>query len=255
MVDRYAALSNAGHGEDQARAGYKFDRYFPDCGNDCRKGSMRPEHHLTPEGGQRYCRQLYPKHVAFMQAGSEFRERGIIAGNRVGKSELGAYETTAHLTGQYPHWWKGRRFDEAVNWWASGDTGKTTRNIIQEKLLGPPTAIGSGFIPKHLLKHQTRKSGIADAYEMIWVQHVSGRISTLELKSYDQRREAFQGTACHGIWLDEEPPMDIYTECLLRTAATSDFPGGIVFLTFTPLKGRTPLVRQFMAEAERPTFD
>jgi phage terminase large subunit-like protein len=136
--------------------------------------------------------------------------------------------------------------------WVSGDTGNTTKNIIQEKLLGPPTAIGTGFIPAHLLVHKIKKSGVADAYSTAWVRHISGGYSTVEFKSYDQRREAFQGTAQHVIWLDEEPPMDVYTECLLRTAKTSDFPGGIILLTYTPLKGRTPLVKDWMKDADQP---
>ncbi len=62
----------------------------------------------------------------------------------------------------------------------------------------------------------------------------------------------FQGTAQHVIWLDEEPPEDVYAECLLRTTKTGDFVSGIILLTFTPLQGRTPLVRQFLKEAVRP---
>ncbi len=242
--------------EAERRANYKINHYFPDCMPTCRmllghRVSGNPRHHLDDRGNQLYCRCLYRKHVAFMNGGTEHRERGMIAGNRVGKTELGAYETTLHLTGLYPHWWRGRRFSKAVTWWASGDTGKTTRNIIQRKLLGSPSEIGSGFIPRHLLVHRTKKSGVADAFETVWVKHSSGGMSTLEFKSYDQRREGFQGTAQHGIWLDEEPPMDIYIECVLRTMKTSDFPGGIIMLTFTPLKGRTVLVKQFMAEAVR----
>ena len=84
------------------------------------------------------------------------------------------------------------------------------------------------------------------------MKHVTGQLSVCELKSYDQRREAYQGTAQHVIWLDEEPPEDIYAECLLRTTKTGDFVGGIILLTFTPLQGRTPLVRQFLKEAVRP---
>jgi phage terminase large subunit-like protein len=259
------------------RSGYKLGLYFPDCTTECKNvsratfrklkgavatlawypvGSPIPspvkEDHKNLDGTQRYCRALYPKHVYLMQAGSRYRERCIMAANRIGKSELGAYEATLHLTGLYPPWWRGRRFSEAVSWWCAGDTGKTARNIIQLKLLGPPTAIGTGFIPAHLLVHKTKKSGVPDAYETFWVKHASGGISHCELKSYDQRREAFQGTAQHGIWLDEEPPMDIYTECLLRTARTSDFPGGIIVMTYTPLKGRTGLVKEWMKNADRP---
>lgn len=243
--------------ELQRRGSYLLRRYFPDCTPTCRKlrggfVSTNKLHHRDAAGNQLYCRVLYPKHVALMDASAIHRETGMIAGNRVGKSDIGAFSTTCHLTGLYPHWWRGRRFQEPVACWAAGDTGKTTRNIIQKKLLGPAAAIGTGFIPAHLLVHKTKKSGIADAYEMLWVRHVpTGKVSTIELKSYDQRRESFQGTAQHVIWLDEEPPMDIYAECLLRTTKTSDFPGGMIMLTFTPLQGRTTLVKQFLADAVR----
>ena len=44
------------------------------------------------------------------------------------------------------------------------------------------------------------------------------------------------------IWLDEEPPEDVYGECLIRTATTD----GIVMLTFTPLAGMSEVVMSFM---------
>jgi phage terminase large subunit-like protein len=52
-----------------------------------------------------------------------------------------------------------------------------------------------------------------------------------ELKSFDAGRRTFQGTECDLVWLDEEPPQEVYTECLLRTM-TSD---GCIMATLTPL--------------------
>src|SRR5215472_14191587 len=75
-------------------------------------------------------RELYPKHLAFFAAGKEYRERMLMAGNRVGKSTVGAYETTVHATGHYPAWWEGRRFDHAISWIVAGDTNLTTRDIL-----------------------------------------------------------------------------------------------------------------------------
>ncbi len=75
----------------------------------------------------------------------------------------------------------------------------------------------------------------------MWVKHVSGGVSVVQFKSYDQGREAFQGTEQDGIWLDEEPPMDVYTECLLRTM-TND---GCIMVTFTPLRGLSTVVQSF----------
>ena len=195
------AAAAAIEAEIARRKNDKFKRYFPDCTPRCKTASSKAEDHMNADGTQRFCRRLYRKHVFFMNCGSTYRERCMMAANRVGKSDLGAFETTVHLTGLYPHWWKGRRFEKEVSWWASGDTGKTTRNIIQEKLLGPPAAFGTGFIPKHLVVHRTRKAGIADAYETVWVKHASGGVSTLELKSYDQRREAFQGTCAFRLFI------------------------------------------------------
>lgn len=83
-------------------------------------------------------RELYPKQIAYFKAGKKHRERLFLAANRVGKTEgVGAYECTCHLTGQYPPWWEGRRFDKPVKIWACGDTSKTVRDILQEKMLGP----------------------------------------------------------------------------------------------------------------------
>lgn len=210
------------------RAGYKIRGYFPETGP--------------------YRRALYPKHMAFIAAGLTHRERCFLAANRVGKTDLGAFEVTSHLTGDYPGWWHGRTFDRSVTVWAAGDTGKTTRDILQEKLLGKVGEIGTGMIPNHLIEHVSHKAGLPGAIEQVWVRHKLGGRSVLTLKSFDQRREAFQGTATDIIWLDEECPQDIYTECLLRTMDTPDRPGGgMVILTFTPLQGITPLVLEFLA--------
>jgi hypothetical protein len=48
-------------------------------------------------------RELYPKHIAFFKAGATHMERAAIAANRVGKTwGIGGFETTLHLTGDYP---------------------------------------------------------------------------------------------------------------------------------------------------------
>lgn len=204
------------------RARRRIDGYYPDSGLLCRSG--------------------YGKHLEFFTAGATFRERAFIGGNRTGKTFLGAYEMALHLTGEYPAWWPGRRFDRAVKAWAAGDTSKTVRDILQGNLLGPVGATGTGMIPGDRIRKTTARTGLADAVEVVYVRHVSGGTSVLTFKSYDQRRESFQGTAQDLIWLDEECPMEIYTECLLRTMTT----GGLLYLTFTPLQGLTEVVLSFL---------
>ena len=83
------------------------------------------------------------------------------------------------------------------------------------------------------------------------MKNVTGGWSTLGLKAYQQGRGSLEGTAQHGIWLDEEPPLDVYGECLIRTM-TSD---GIVMLTFTPLAGMSEVVMSFLPEMMAPNAD
>jgi phage terminase large subunit-like protein len=208
---------------DRRTATRKINSYFPDA------GPLR--------------RELYPRHMEFFAAGPEHRERLMLAANRVGKTEgVGGYELTLHLTGQYPDWWKGRRFDKPIRAWAAGDTSKTVREIIQFKLLGPVGSWGTGLIPGDSIERTVRAAGVADTVEVIYVKHKAGGVSYLVLKSYDQRRESFQGTEQDVVWLDEEPPLDIYTECLLRTMTNN----GMLLCTFTPLLGMSEVVLLFL---------
>jgi phage terminase large subunit-like protein len=191
-------------------------------------------------------RELYPKHLEFFRAGKEERERCFMAGNRVGKTEAGAYEMTCHLTGCYPHWWEGRRFTGPINAWAAGDTHKTVRDILQEKFLGPPGQLGTGMIPGDLIQRITHKAGTAEAVDTIYVRHATEATSRLTLKSYQEGRRSFQGTGVHVVWFDEEVPMDIYVEGLTRLLTTQ----GILILTFTPLLGPTEVVLKFLPGAQ-----
>lgn len=202
---------------------------------------------LYPDNGP-VRRELYPKHLAFFAAGVDSRERAFLAGNRVGKTlGVGGYELVLHLTGQYPEWWQGRRFNRPIKAWAAGDTSKTVRDILQAKIVGPINNLGSGLIPEDLIVGKPpTKPGVPEAIESVRVQHITGLSSHLLFKSYDQGREAFQGTEQDVILLDEEPPFDVYVECLLRTMATDDFEGGIILCTFTPLEGLSETVLNFL---------
>jgi phage terminase large subunit-like protein len=228
----------------------EFMPTFEELEAECRRREHNKLQAFFPEEGPNR-RELYPKHMQFIEAGSTHRERLFLAGNRVGKSSLGAFEMAVHLTGQYPAWWKGRRFNRPIRAWAAGDTSKTVREIIQEKLLGKPGELGTGMIPEDSIVKTTPKAGVPEAVEIVYVSHVSGGTSVLVLKSYDQGREAFQGTEQHLIWLDEEAPENIYTECVMRTMAAGSFPGGSILFTFTPINGWTAVVTKFLNPQER----
>jgi phage terminase large subunit-like protein len=108
---------------------------------------------------------------------------------------------------------------------------------------GDETAFGTGMIPRDAILRTTVKHGLADAVESVFIRHKpTGGVSQLQFKSYDQGREAFQGTSQHVVHLDEEPPEDVYTECLLRTMTVN----GLIMLTATPLRGVTKLMLQYL---------
>jgi len=192
----------------------------------------------------------YPKQREFLDAGATKRERLLIAGNQNGKTHTGAFEIACHLTGLYPEWWQGRRFDRPVKVWVCGETSLVVRDVQQKKLCGEPgvdSAFGTGMIPKDLFVDKPSLArGITDAYDTIQVRHVSGGVSVARFKSYEQGRTKFQGESIDIGWADEEPPEDVYAELLTRTVAT----GGMVFVTFTPLKGRSAVVLRFLDEPD-----
>ena len=56
----------------------------------------------------------YLKQREFHAAGATYRERLLMTANQVGKSYCGAAEAAYHLTGKYPEWWEGRRWNRPV---------------------------------------------------------------------------------------------------------------------------------------------
>jgi len=189
----------------------------------------------------------------FVTASSNCFQLLAMTGNRCGKTYTGAFIMACHLTGLYPEWWDGKRWYEPVEAWASGISTDTTRDIIQSELLGSwknPDAFGTGMIPKELIIECVNKPGTPGAFQSVLVRHVSGGVSTLDFKSYEMSQDKFMGTQKHLIWLDEECPKDIYTQCVTRTATT----GGIVYMTYTPEAGMTELCRDFLYDLKEGQF-
>jgi phage terminase large subunit-like protein len=190
-------------------------------------------------------RELYHKVIEFFAKGSDHKLRLLRAGNRVGKTFAVAFEVVCHLTGDYPPWWVGRRFKFPTNWWVCGVDSKIISGVLQPLLLGPIGSFGTGMIPYNSLDFDSlRDAKKADTNVPTFrVKHKTGAYSSVTFKSYESGREAFQSAnVC--VWLDEEPPLSIYTECLLRTAATGGEPP-ILIMTFTPLKGISETVLSF----------
>ena len=208
----------------------------------------------------------YPYQKAFHHAeglgtpGMLAQQRAIVGANKVGKTYCVGSEIAMHLTGQYPDWWQGHRWDRPVNVLVAGPSNELTREVPQCELLGRADedgTLGTGAIPKNTIEKTTRKPGVPNAFDSVLVRHVSGGLSRAFFRAYEQGAEKFMGFPADIIWPDEEPPMDVYSQMVRATFNT----GGIFLMSFTPENGVTELVNQFLTELPRgcyvtqPTWD
>jgi phage terminase large subunit-like protein len=192
----------------------------------------------------------YGKQLAFHAAGATYRERLFMAGNQLGKTLAGGAEVAMHLTGRYPQWWSGRRFPGANRWIAGSESAELTRKGMQRILFGPPEQEGewgTGMIPKNCLLDISRRPGVPDAIASAIVRHEpTGDVSTIQLQSYDQGRTKWQSDTVEGVWFDEEPDLDLYSEGITRTNVAQ----GPVILTFTPLLGMSAVVKRYLVDKQ-----
>ena len=186
------------------------------------------------------------KQIEFHTAGATKRYRMLSAANQSGKTLSCGMEVAMHITGRYPEWWQGHRFETEQLWWVGGVTGESTRDNPQRILLGLKRDWGTGTVPKDaFIGAPMLKRGVPDAVDSFQVRWGAGgdtsRTSTVWFKSYDQEREKWQGATLHGVWMDEEPPYDIYEEAKTRL----NYHRGIMPITFTPLLGMTEVCQLF----------
>lgn len=170
-----------------------------------------------------------------------------MAGNQLGKTLAGTAEDAMHLTGLYPDWWTGHRFEKPITMICGSESYELTRDGLQRLLLGPPAneeEWGTGMIPKATILDYTRRSGVSNAIDSITVKHAVWGASTLLFKAYEQGRGKWQANTVDYIHFDEEPPEDVYFEGITRTNATK----GLIRVTFTPLKGMSSVVNRFLME-------
>lgn len=171
--------------------------------------------------------------------------RGILAANRIGKTVSTCYETAYHLTGLYPDWWTGHRFDKPITAMVAGEGWSQVALVLQQELLGTPDVklreqLGTGAIPRECIVADTMRSDGANAIG-VEIRHVTGAKSYLLFANYTQEVRQLQGFKLNLAVFDEQPPDDFFSEIVTRTATTQ----GMVLCSFTPLKGLNGLVSKF----------
>lgn len=178
---------------------------------------------------------------------ADHRIIGVICGNQMGKSEVTCAMLACHLTGVYPDWWKGKRYDRPVRIMAAGVDSNHNKNVLQERLFGTnnrrlKSDLGKGMIPRKNLIMESIVSVRGDDIQSAKIKHISGGNSELIFRSYSQGREAAQGFPADIIQIDEQPGDPFWEEALTRTRAT----GGHIICSFTPLMGRNHLVESLL---------
>ena len=179
--------------------------------------------------------------------------RGILAANRIGKTVSTCYETAMHLTGQYPEWWTGYRFDHPITAMVAGEGWSQVAMVLQNELLGTQDVkirdqIGTGAIPRDAIIVETMRSDGANCMG-VEIRHPKGK-SYLLFANYTQEVRQMQGFKLNLAVFDEQPPDDFFSEIVTRTATTQ----GKILCSFTPLKGLNGLVSKFWNREEGYDF-
>lgn len=169
-------------------------------------------------------RKIHKKQMKFHK--SPKRNRWVFGGNRTGKSECGAVEVVWMALGLHPY----RENRPSTIGWVVSLTSKVQKDVAQRKILH--------YLDKRHIKEIVMQSGSSlspenGVIDRIIVKNALGGEGVIAFKSVEEGRERFQGASLDYVWFDEEPPYDIYLECVMRVLDKK----GDIFGTMTPLKG------------------
>lgn len=164
-----------------------------------------------------YGYQPHDKQVQFHSFTSQ--KKLFIGGNRSGKTVGGATEAVWWLTGKHPYI----------------DTPKppVRGRVVSVDFINGVTKIVKPEIARWMPASELVGGSWEKAYNKETRVLTLENGSTLEFMSMDQDTDKFAGTSRHFIWFDEEPPRDIYIECLQRLLDVK----GSFWMTLTPLEG------------------
>jgi phage terminase large subunit-like protein len=142
--------------------------------------------------------------------------------NRSGKSYTGAAEAVMFAMCQHPY----KRDLVPNDGWVVSETYKVQEEASQKIIM-------SLIQPNKIKKIINLKGGVI---EQIWYDVVKdGKLlgtSKIGFKSSDSGVRNFAGAAKRWIWFDEEPPQEVYKECIARIAAGNPLD---IWFTMTPI--------------------
>ncbi|MBR2967476.1 MAG: terminase family protein [Clostridia bacterium] len=156
------------------------------------------------------------------------RNRWVFGGNRSGKTECGAAEAVWLARGNHPF----KTNKSGVEGWVVSVSRDVQRDVAQRKIL---QYLNPDWIESVVMVSGKSSNPMGGVIDYISIKNVFGGLSRITFKSCEMGREKFQGTSLDFVWFDEEPPEDIYDECVMRVLDKK----GELFGTMTPLKGLT----------------
>lgn len=159
-----------------------------------------------------------------------------------------------HATGVYPSNFEGYKFNRPTNILIIAQNfEQSLKKIVLNYLLN---TVDERYRDLWVLFDTVGKSGVPGMFSLIGLPHFSqdglcdGR-SEIHFRSWQEGASAFQGfNAIDMIFIDEEPPFDVYLECCRRLTEMNNR-RTFLFISMWPAKGRTELIRQFMDGREK----
>lgn len=175
--------------------------------------------------------QQHPKQIE--ATSSKKPIRALFWGNRVGKTEWGAQEAARFVLGDHPN----RDIVVPNEGWISCPSFDLQMESTQPKL--------KRYLPEDAIEH------IDYVHSGIWKNVRLKNGSKITFKSYEQGAGKFQSAGKRWIWFDEEPPSDIYEECVVRQEAGIPLD---MWITMTPVNGMTWIYDEIYTDTSNPLY-
>lgn len=166
------------------------------------------------------------KQLAFLS--DKNKSKAASCGNCTGKTMMQTAEEFYHLTGLYPEWWDGVRYDGPVSTVMVDPTMLRSRDCTQAYIKEAIERIGDIEFEK------VPKPGVPEAMSELRIKHVSGGMSKVVFLSAEMSSEKFAGFSVDRVAINEDVRDSILVECSMMRGASD----GVLSAIYTPLDHR-----------------
>lgn len=151
--------------------------------------------------------------------------RAITGGNKVGKTDELGFELVAMCKNKCQEFGINFPHKPPLNLWYCGRNSKVLSDEPLNSIIR--------YLKCENVDYSIKRSGQAVDHMYIWDDE--GNKSTIWFKSYDAKANTFESANVHAVFMDEEPPRDIFSAVKTKIATMP----GYVFIAMTPDMGLT----------------